>query len=67
MTVRTWSPAGTSHGPHQGAWQIEPGVLTVPADGRRTAVSGTYDYISSELRKITVLSFAAACCVPAFN
>ena len=42
---RTWSPAGSLRGPHRGAWQIEPAVLTRSAHGRRTAVSGSYGYL----------------------
>ena len=41
----TWSPAGTLRGPHRGAWQIEPAVLTRSDHGRRTAVSGSYGYL----------------------
>ena len=41
---RTWSSAGILRGPHRGTWQIEPKVLTQSEHGRRTAVSGTYDY-----------------------
>jgi len=41
---RNWSPAGTLHGPHRGPWQIEPEVLTRSEHGRRTAVSGAYNY-----------------------
>jgi hypothetical protein len=42
---RTWSPAGGLHGPHRGAWHIEPAVLTRSDHGRRTAVSGFYGYL----------------------
>jgi hypothetical protein len=41
---RTWSLAGTLHGPHRGSWPIEPEVLTRSEHGRRTAVSGAYNY-----------------------
>jgi hypothetical protein len=41
---RTWSPAGTLHGPHRGPWQIEPEVLTRSEHGRRSAVGGAYNY-----------------------
>ncbi len=42
---RTWSHAGTLHGPHRGTWQTEPAVLTRSSHGRRTAVSGSYGYL----------------------
>jgi len=42
---RTWSQAGTLRGPHRGAWQIVPAVLTRSDHGRRTAVSGSYGYL----------------------
>jgi hypothetical protein len=42
---RTWSPSGTLRGPHRGAWQTEPAVLTRSDHGRRTAVSGRYGYL----------------------
>jgi hypothetical protein len=42
---RTWSHAGTLRGPHRGAWQIVPAVLTRSDHGRRTAVSGSYGYL----------------------
>ena len=42
---RTWLPAGTLRGPHQGTWQAEPAVLTSSLHGRRTAVSGAYGYL----------------------
>ncbi len=41
----TWQPAGELHGPHAGAWQIEPQVLAKTAHGRLTAVSGSYGYL----------------------
>ena len=41
---RTWSPAGILRGPHRGLWQTEPEVLTRSEHGRRTAISGTYNY-----------------------
>jgi hypothetical protein len=42
---RTWTPAGKLQGPHQGAWHTEPAVLTRSKHGRRTAISGSYDYL----------------------
>ena len=42
---RTWLTAGSLRGPHRGAWQCEPAVLTRSAHGRRTAVSGSYGYL----------------------
>jgi hypothetical protein len=41
----TWSPAATLRGPHRGAWQIEPAILTRSEHGHRTAVSGSYSYL----------------------
>ena len=59
---RTWSPAGTLRGPHQGPWQIEPEVLTRSEHGRRTAVSGSYDYHVKVTKAAAERSCAAACC-----
>ncbi len=42
---RTWLPAATLRGPHRGSWTGEPAVLTRSEHGRRTAVSGVYDYL----------------------
>jgi hypothetical protein len=42
---RTWLEAGKLRGPHRGAWQCEPAVLTRSEHGRRTAVSGSYAYL----------------------
>ncbi|QOY85637.1 hypothetical protein [Paludibaculum fermentans] len=42
---RTWSPAGTRHGPFTGSWTTEPAVVQKSAHGRRTAISGHYGYL----------------------
>jgi len=42
---RSWEPAGELRGPHKGEWRTEPAVLTRSAHGRRTAVSGSYNYL----------------------
>jgi hypothetical protein len=60
---RTWVGAGALHGPHAGAWRVEPAVLTRSEHGRRTAVSGSYGYLlrltrspGTELREIFLLT-----------
>jgi hypothetical protein len=42
---RTWTPAGALRGRFSDHWKSEPAILTRSAHGRRTAVSGRYDYL----------------------
>ncbi|HLK19617.1 MAG TPA: hypothetical protein VKT81_11695 [Bryobacteraceae bacterium] len=42
---RTWEEAGVLRGPHHGTWGVEPKVLIRSEHGRRTAVSGKYNYL----------------------
>ena len=42
---RHWLAGATLQGPHSGRWKAESGVLTRSAHGRRTAVSGVYQYL----------------------
>jgi hypothetical protein len=41
---RSWLPAGRLTGPFDGTWSTEPHVITHSANGRLTAVSGSYGY-----------------------
>jgi hypothetical protein len=42
---RAWLPAGEMIGPFDGTWNTEPQVVTHSANGRLTAVSGSYGYL----------------------
>jgi hypothetical protein len=42
---RNWTAAGRLSGPLTGRQRLEPAVLTTSAHGRRTAVSGSYEYL----------------------
>jgi hypothetical protein len=41
---RSWLPAGRLTGPFNGSWSAEPHVITRSANGRLTAVTGSYGY-----------------------
>ena len=40
----TWTLADTLRGPHDGAWQVKPRMLTQSTHGSQSAVSGSYGY-----------------------
>ena len=42
---RRWVPAGSLRGPHEGRWKAEPGTVVRSEHGRRTAVTGGYQYL----------------------
>jgi hypothetical protein len=42
---RTWDQAGTLKGPHKGAWETVPAVVSRGEHGSLTAVSGSYGYL----------------------
>jgi hypothetical protein len=55
---RTWTRAARLNGPHQGPWRAEPAIIAESANGKFTAVSGSYGYqfrITSQHAAITNL------------
>jgi hypothetical protein len=41
----TWDRAGELNAVHHGSWQVLPRILVTSANGRKTAVSGSYGYL----------------------
>src|SRR5439155_22597285 len=43
---KSWDFGGVLNGPHDGRWQVVPGVKARTAHGVLTAISGTYGYLA---------------------